>query len=239
MTATARFPRIAVVVQARFGSRRLPGKVLRPMFGQPMLGHLLDGLLHSKSVDGIVLATSNEAEDDPVAKLARERGVDCFRGVLDDVAARIQSAAQSVRATAIVRVSGDSPLLDPRLVDQAVDIFRAASADLVSNVQQRTFPKGQSVEVMTCAALARARAAMTTAYDREHVTPFFYAHPAAFVIRSFAARVPRPDLELSVNEPADFIRCERILALLGRPHWEAGWEECARMSDLVDSGGFA
>jgi spore coat polysaccharide biosynthesis protein SpsF len=133
----------------------------------------------------------------------------------------------------LVRLSGDSPLLDPALVDRAVALFRLDAADLVSNVASRTFPKGQSVEVLSRQALARAVAAMTTRYEREHVTPYLYAHPDDFVIRSFTATVPRPEVQLSVDDASDFERCEAILSSLGRPSWEAGWEECVRASDAL------
>ena len=220
-------PRTVAVVQARFTSVRFPGKVLRPLRGRPMLAYLLEGLSHARALDGVVLATSTDATDDAIADFARAARIDCYRGPLDDVAARILAAAQTRGADALVRVNGDSPLLDPALVDLAVDLFRRAQPDVVTNVQPRSFPKGQSVEVMSCAALSRAVAGMVTPDEHEHVTTHFYAHPDRFTIRSFVAPRPRPDLQLSVDEAADFERCEAVLAALGRSPWEAGWEACA------------
>ena len=217
-----------VVVQARFNSARLPGKVLRPLRGRPMVAHLLDNLSHCQEIDGVILATSDQPSDDPIAAFAASARVVCHRGPLDDVATRVWSAARQSGADALVRVSGDSPLLDPALVDQAVRLFRTDTADLVSNVVTRSFPKGQSVEVMSCAALGRAIDRMTTPAEREHVTPYFYAHPDEFVITAFRAEMPRPDLQLSVDDADDFAHCEAILDALGQPAWQAGWEACVR-----------
>jgi spore coat polysaccharide biosynthesis protein SpsF len=225
--------RIVAVVQARWSSARLPGKVLRPMGPRPVLGHLLDGLRHAASLDDVILATSEEGSDDPVAAFAAEEGVRCSRGSLADVARRVLEAASGIGAHALVRLSGDSPLLDPALVDRAVEVFRAEGGDVVSNVVVRTFPKGQSVELVTAAALAAAVSAMTTDDDREHVMPYCYRHPERFVIRSLTASRPRPDVQLSVDTPADFDRCQAILTSLGMPPWQAGWEACVRASDAL------
>lgn len=225
--------RIIAVVQARFGSRRLPGKVLRPMQGRPMLGHLLEALAHCSAIDGLVVATSTAPSDDAVASFAGDLGVACHRGSLDDVAGRILDAAIAQESDAVVRVSGDSPLIDPALVDRGVALFRSDDVDLVSNVVRRTFPKGQSVEVISRKALALAAAGMRTREEREHVTPYFYGHPEDFDIRSFEAAQPRPEINLSVDTEADFERCEAILGLLAGAPWEAGWQACVRACDAI------
>jgi spore coat polysaccharide biosynthesis protein SpsF (cytidylyltransferase family) len=212
----------------------LPGKVLRPIGGRPLLSYVVDSLTHCQSVDAVVLATSIDASDDPVAAFAKERGVSCHRGPLENVSSRVLGAAWSVGADALVRVCGDSPLLDPALVDHGVQLLRSSPADLVSNVAPRTFPKGQSVEVLSCASLHRAIAAMTTSYEREHVTPHFYEHPADFDIRGFSAARPRPDVRLCVDDEIDLARCEAIVETLDAPPWQAGWEACVRAADVLD-----
>lgn len=200
-----------------------------------MLGHLIEGLHQCRRVDAIVLATSAEPSDDPVAAFALQSGISCHRGPLEDVARRVLDAARSANADAVVRISGDSPLLDPRLVDQGVDLFHSDSTDLATNVAKRTFPKGQSVEVIACESLARAVGGTLTAHQREHVTPVFYENPAKYSIRSFEAARPRPDVQLSIDELEDFERWEAILAILGQPPWQAGWEACVRASDRVQA----
>jgi spore coat polysaccharide biosynthesis protein SpsF (cytidylyltransferase family) len=166
-----------------------------------------------------------------IAAFAQEHGFACYRGLIDDVATRVLDAGRSAGADAIVRVNGDSPLLDPALVDHAVDLFRREQVDLVTNVWPRTFPKGQSVEVISYAALARATVDMTTDSEQEHVTTIFYTCPERWTIRSFTTERPRPELQLSVDNVEDLRRCESILADLGKPHWEAGWEACSLAAD--------
>lgn len=227
--------RVVAVIQARSTSRRFPGKVLRPLLGRPMLACLLEAVRHCTSIDGIVLATSTDETDDAVAACGERSGVVCHRGTLDDVARRVLGAAAVGGADALVRLSGDSPLLDPALVDEAVKLFRSTSADLVSNVCPRTFPRGQSVEVLSCESLARAVEGMTTTHECEHVTPYFYSHPAEFAIRSFSATRPRPEVQLSVDTEEDLARCEAILERLGGPAWEVGWEACVRAADTLDA----
>jgi spore coat polysaccharide biosynthesis protein SpsF len=223
--------RIIAVIQARFSSRRLPGKILLEIRGRPTLEYLLEGLDHCERRDGLVVATSTDPSDDRTAAFARNSGTACYRGGLENVALRILSAGEQHLADAVVRVNGDSPLLDPALVDQAIELFRQAPVDVVTNVHPRTFPKGQSVEVIAVPALRRAVAAMSASEDREHVTPYLYSHPQEFSVRSFMADPPRPDVQLSVDDAADFSRCARILQMLDGAPWSAGWRACVAAYD--------
>src|SRR5436305_2350266 len=124
---------MAALVQARMSSSRLPGKVLRPLAGRLLVSYILDSLERCVLVDSAVLTTSVDPSDDPIADFSVSTGVDCFRGALDDVASRFLDAADAFGLDAFVRVNGDSPLLDHRLVDRAVELSLAASADLATN----------------------------------------------------------------------------------------------------------
>src|SRR5690606_3770927 len=159
---------ILAIVQARFSSRRLPGKVLAPVAGKPMLAWLLERLAHVEGLDEICVATSRDVSDDAVATFCRAESIDCHRGSLEGVAARLLEAAETRGADAFVRVNGDSPLLDPRIVSRAVSLYRKFEPDLVSNVLVRSFPKGQSVEVVRTATLKSALDDIADAEDREH-----------------------------------------------------------------------
>ena len=199
--------------------------------GRPSLDHLLEGLAHSEALDGLIIATSTDPSDDPTAVFARQRCIDCYRGSLEDVALRLLRAGEEQGADAVVRINGDSPLMDPVLIDRAVDLFREAPVDIVTNVRPRTFPKGQSVEVISLDALRRAVVSMTAAEDREHVTAYIYAHAAEFSVRSFVSDTPRPDVQLSIDDARDFARCAAILEVLGGPPWQVGWRACVRAYD--------
>jgi spore coat polysaccharide biosynthesis protein SpsF len=134
-------------------------------------------------------------------------------------------------ADAIVRINGDSPLIDPVLIDHAVGLFKEGGADIVTNVRPRTYPRGQSVEVIALTALRLAVARMTTAEEREHVTPHIYAHPEQYSIRPFVAEYPRPEVQLCIDEERDLVRCAAILQTLREPPWQAGWRVCVNAYD--------
>ena len=216
---------LGIVVQARTSSARLPGKVLMPLAGKPLLQHLVSRL-HGTGLP-IVVATSGERADDGVEALARKLGVRCHRGPLDDVAARLHRAAGEAGFEAFVRANGDSPLLDPALVRQARELHEKGGCDLVGNVFPRSFPKGMSVEIVALAALERVLASTEDAQDREHVTRYIYAHPDDFRIRNFTAARPRAGLQLSIDTREDFERIEAAIQRLGPRAADAGWEEIA------------
>jgi spore coat polysaccharide biosynthesis protein SpsF len=212
--------RAGVVVQARLSSERLPGKVLLPLAGRPMLGWLLERLHTVAEAERIIVATSDRPQDAAVAEFAASAGVATFRGPLDDVLARFVGAADAYGLDAFVRVSGDSPLLDPGLVSAALRLFAEGGWDLVTNVQVRTFPRGQSVEAIAVAALRRVAADTQHPADREHVTPYLYANPERFRIRNFTLSPPAPDVRFCVDTPEDFETVERMLRSMTRPHFE-------------------
>lgn len=219
--------RIGAVVQARMSSSRLPGKVLRELGGRPVLAWLLDGLTRAPGLVAITVSTSTEPDDDAVADFCAAReGVALHRGPLDDVAGRMLAAAEAERLDALVRVNGDSPLLDPELVSAGVELFRQSGADLVSNVYpQRSFPVGESVEVVRTSALAEAHARMGSDEDREHVTPLIYREPERFAIVGFAADEDCSSESLAVDDAADLALLEGVIAGLDRDPWEHGWRE--------------
>lgn len=227
---------LGIIIQARMSSRRLPGKVLRPIAGRPLLGYLLDRLGRSVDHPPLLVATSDRAEDDPVVAFCDFRGVPCFRGDLHDVASRFASAADAHGLDAFVRVNGDSPLLDPRLVDHAIALFREGGHDLVTNVFPRSYPPGQSVEVVSTSAFARGRALMSGPDDAEHVTRVFYRLPEDFAIRNFSTTADHRGAHLAVDTEEHLETLQKIVALMSRPHWEYGVEEVERLYHAARGG---
>jgi spore coat polysaccharide biosynthesis protein SpsF len=222
--------RVGAVVHARMASSRLPGKVLADLGGRPALEWLLERIERAGELDAVVVATSVEATDDPVAELCAKRGVALHRGPLEDLAARVLAAADAFALDVLVRVNGDSPLLDQRLVDRGVALQRATGADLVTNVRPRSFPPGQSVEVLKTGALRLAVERMEDPSDREHVTAWLYRHPAEVRIERFAQDPPVTEPPLTLDGPADRIRLERVLSRMERPHWEYRWDEVVALA---------
>lgn len=221
---------IGVLIQARMSSARLPGKVLRPLAGRPMLDWLLERLMHAQFVDRIVVTTSIDPSDDPVAEHCRQVDAAVYRGPLEDVASRVFHAARRHSLDAFVRISGDSPFLDQRLVDHAVELHRSQKAEVVTNVRPRSFPAGQSVELLTTDTVGRALGLMGGQADREHVTPAIYRHAHMFNIVSFSAAADHSWVDLAVDTEAEAERAERLLATMDRPHWLYDWEEMAALA---------
>jgi spore coat polysaccharide biosynthesis protein SpsF (cytidylyltransferase family) len=207
-------------------SSRLPGKVLAPVAGRPLLALLLERLERCDGLDAVVVATSDDPSDDVLAAWCAAEGVDVHRGPLDDVAARMLGAASARDLEGLVRISGDSPLIDPALVGRAAAGLRGGDADVVSNVvPPRTYPPGQSVEALRADALAAATALMDQPGDREHVTPALYRHPERFRIVALRADPPCADRRLVVDTADDLAALRALVARMHRPQAEHGLDE--------------
>lgn len=165
------------IVQARIGSSRLPGKVLADIAGQPMLRHVVQRLGRASLPDQVVVATTDQPQDDAIAGFCDSQGLACFRGSEADVLDRYYQVAKWSAAEVIVRVTADCPLLDPEVVDQAIALFRADSVDYASNTLLHTFPDGLDVEVFSFAALTCAWREARREAEREHVTPYLRTSP--------------------------------------------------------------
>jgi spore coat polysaccharide biosynthesis protein SpsF len=207
--------RVVLIVQARMGSTRLPGKVLKSLLGKPMLARQIERLRIAKKIDAIVVATSDTSSDDPVAQLGKNIGVDVFRGSENDVLDRYYWAAKAARADIVVRVTGDCPMHSASVVDTVVEYFFNVTPDYASNVTDS--PEGQDTEVFTFAALERAWREARLPSEREHVTLYIRNHPELF--RLEALRRPlgtlHPALHLSVDTPEDFAFAEAVFKNLG------------------------
>lgn len=145
--------RPVVIVQARMRSTRLPGKVLRPLQGIPMVQRLLERLSSLGKTVPVILATTKHSTDSILAALAHRRGVRVFRGSEEDVLDRFASAIAGVPADAIVRLTADCPLIDPTMVDRALDLFYHLKVDYLSNTLHRTYPRGFDIEIISRTAL--------------------------------------------------------------------------------------
>jgi spore coat polysaccharide biosynthesis protein SpsF len=201
--------------------------------GRPVLGHLLDRLERCRRVDGVIVATSVEPSDDPVADYCADRDVACHRGPLGDVATRFVGVVEALRLDGFVRVSADSPLLDPALVDAAAEALRANAADVVTNSRPRTHPHGQSVEAVDAGAFRRALPLMIEPDDREHVTPALYRHPELFRIGHLPAGRKWPAVRLAIDEPEDLAWIAAIVGRMTRPAWDYALDEIVALAEGV------
>ena len=199
-----------IIVQARMTSTRLPGKVLLPLAGEPMLTRLIERLRRVRRADGIVVATTTNTSDDPIAMLCEQLGVPCHRGSEHDVLSRYADAARLHGADVVVRITSDCPLIDPALIDQTIAAYDEGGSDYVSNMLPPTWPYGMAVEVFSAAALAQAHAEATQAAEREHVTPFLYWHPERYRLRNVASPVDLSHHRWTVDTPEDYALVSRL-----------------------------
>lgn len=199
-----------IIVQARMTSTRLPGKVLLPLAGEPMLARLIERLRRVRRANGIVVATTTNATDDPIAALCAQLGVPCHRGSEQDVLSRYADAARLYGADVVVRITADCPLIDPALIDQLIETYEEGDSDYVSNMLPPTWPYGMAVEVFSAAALVQAHAEATQAAEREHVTPFLYWHPERYRLRNVASPVDLSRHRWTVDTPEDYELVRRL-----------------------------
>lgn len=199
--------RVVAIVQARMGSKRLPGKVLLEIQDEPMLIWVVERARLAQSVDDVIVATTNEIEDDAIVELCREHGIDVVRGNALDVLDRYWQAAQEHEADIIVRLTADCPLIDPDLIDRTVQALLEAEppADFSANrlPWERTYPIGLDVEVCTVEALKSAWSEAAQAHEREHVMPYLYENPERFRIVHVKAEEEYGHLRWTVDTGQD------------------------------------
>ncbi|MBM3778443.1 MAG: hypothetical protein FJW23_09425 [Acidimicrobiia bacterium] len=204
--------KVVASVQVRMGSGRLPGKTMLEVAGRPLLGHLLDRLARATRLDAVVVATPDNAANDVIADYCAGRDIPCFRGSEDDVLGRTLGALRMMQATVGVEAFGDSPLIDPAVVDRMVGVFLEAggSLDFVGNDLTTTYPPGMDVEVFSVAALEDAACRTDDPAVREHGTLFIRQHPERYRILNVEAppehRHPDISLEVDTGEDAQVVR---------------------------------
>jgi spore coat polysaccharide biosynthesis protein SpsF len=216
--------KIGVIVQARMSSQRLPDKVLTMVNDKPLLQYLLERLAHCSSIDQIVVATSEDKSDDPIEVFCHEYGVLCFRGSLPNVAKRFYMALQKYNLDAFVRVCCDSPMLDQKLIDQGVKLLNE-EYDLVTNVLPRSYPVGQSVEVIRTSTFEMVYEKMSRSDHFEHVTKYYYEHSDEFRIKNFSNDKDLSSYRLVVDIKEDLQRLEKIVSSMTRPHTEYSFDD--------------
>lgn len=215
--------KVVAVVQARMGSSRLPNKVMRPIMGVPMIKLLLDRLARSERVDEIILATSENPENQKLADYVRALGLAVYQGSESDVLERYHQAALLTNAEVVVRITGDCPLVDPAVVDRVIGDYLAGGVDYVSNVSPPTFPDGIDVEVFSFSALEAAAKVAKTTPEREHVTPYLY-ESGKYKTRNVPNAVDCSEHRWTVDEAADFTVIESVFTHFN-PRTDFSWSE--------------
>ncbi len=208
--------RIVCFIEARMRSTRLPGKVLLPILGKPMLALMIERLRRARTIDDIVIATVDDPADDPIAELADSLGVGCFRGSEEDVLARVLGAARAYDADIIVETTGDCPLHDPAIVDQVVSAWRLGGSRFTTNIMPYSTPRGTDVRVFSADDLDEVNRNSDDPADHEHVSLYFMERAEQHGLRNVAFNLgaDAADYRLTVDTPEDYELVRRIYEAL-------------------------
>ncbi len=191
------------IIQARSSSKRFKDKVLHLIYGAPLIQHVVNRIKKSKEISKIIVSSSYKKSDDKLISYLKKKKIKFFRGNLENVALRLYDTANMNKAKYFVRVSGDSPMIDPKLIDKAVKISkRHKDYDIVTNVFPRTFSKGQSVEVIKTSIFKKNLKKFSNA-DKEHVTKFFYKNSKKFNIKNFVLKKKNKKIKMSIDTKKD------------------------------------
>lgn len=203
-----------ILIQARMGATRLPGKVLTDLCGKTVLQHIVERVRVGAPEARIVVATTVEEQDDAIEEETKRIGADCFRGSESDVLNRFDQAAEAFPGDPIVRVTADCPLLDPELLAAMLADYSRKKTDYLSNTLERTYPRGLDLEIFPRDVLHQAHLNAHKAEEREHVTPYIYRNPDLFTLRNFAQEEDQSSLRWTLDTPEDLRFIEEIYKAL-------------------------
>jgi len=198
---------VRVIVQARMSSNRFPGKVLAPLWGEPVICHVINAVKKAVPDLPIVVATSDDSSDDPLALFVRTIGINVFRGPLDDVFERFRQCLNFYPSRWVLRINADSPLIDPRVIQSVVN---RQEGDLVTTIFPRTFPRGSNTELIWNSAFLDIDKSKLTSADKEHVTQYYYRNSEKFKIINIESGNPNlANLNMAVDTIDDLKRIDR------------------------------
>jgi spore coat polysaccharide biosynthesis protein SpsF len=209
------------IIQARMGSKRLPGKVLKPLDGKPMLKYQIERVIKARTIDKIVVATSTLDQDDIIYEFCVSENIECYRGSENDVLSRYYGAANKFHATNIIRLTADCPFSDPKVIDAVVDKLITEKLDYAANTvppETSTFPDGSDVEVFTLNALTKAFKEAVLPADREHVTFYFWKGNEAqnFKTGQYSQAENHSKFRITVDYPEDYELAKMIVKSIGQ-----------------------
>lgn len=226
-----KYSKVVAIIQARMGSTRLPGKVLKDLEGETVLARVVQRLRRARLIDELLIATTDRPADDAVVEECNRCSVAVFRGDEDDVLDRYFRAAQLCRAGIVVRITSDCPLIDPEITDQTVGAFLDARPDYASNALIRTYPRGLDTEVMTVEALEHTWRSATEAYQRAHVTPYIYQNPNSFEILPVTGEADYSHHRWTLDTPEDMELIREIYARVKDCN-NFSWRDVLRVLEL-------
>ncbi|WP_075520337.1 cytidylyltransferase domain-containing protein [Candidatus Pelagibacter communis] len=203
-----------IIIQARTNSQRFPKKVLYKLENKPIIVHVLDRLKKSKFKNNLIVATSDKSSDDRLVRLLKKKKIKIYRGNLKNVSERLYETALKLKEKYFVRVSGDSPVIDVKILDKLIEIFKKKkyrNYDIITNVFPKTFPKGMSFEIIKREIISKNMKFMTE-NEKEHVTKYFYKNSAKFKIKNLENfNKKKYNLDLTLDKKIDLKRIKIYL----------------------------
>ena len=195
-------------------SRRLPHKVLKKINNKSMLDLLIDRILLVFKKKNVIIATSRNKEDTKIKNYCSKRKIKCYRGSLNNVAKRFFNILSKSNHKYFLRISADSPFIDTKILKKMIKFSNSKDYDVITNIMIRSFPKGQSVEILKTKVFVKYYNLFNT-YEREHVTPFFYKNKTKFKIYNFKSKNNLSNINMSVDTKKDFEKLKKITSLFG------------------------
>ena len=208
------------IIQARYSSKRLPGKVLKKIYNTELLKRVYNQVKKSKKIKKIIIATSNSNIDKKIVFFCKKNKFDFFCGPLNNVLKRFNLIIKKESYDSFVRISADSPFIDPKIIDKAINLFNNKKYDIVTNVFPRTFPKGFSVEVIKSKILKKFFFRIKNIDDQEHITKFFYRNYNKFKIYNIFNRSNLAEINLSIDTNNDLIMAKKIIKMCKKNNFD-------------------
>jgi len=199
------------IVQARMSSLRLPNKVLIKIYNKTMLERVINSIKKSKKITKIIVATSILKSDDKIQNFCEAKNIECYRGSINNVYLRFVKIIKNLNCKNFIRISGDSPLIDYRLIDKAINIFIKKRSDIVTNIFPRSFPQGQSVEIINSKIFIKNFQNIKKKTHKEHITKYFYENFKNFKITNFSFHKNYNHVNISINDYVDLKFVKKII----------------------------
>jgi spore coat polysaccharide biosynthesis protein SpsF len=222
---------IVAIIQARMGSTRLPGKVMKELQGKSVLQHVIDRVSKVNALNEIIIATTKHPIDDVIVDEALKAGATVYRGSEEDVLSRYYEAALESHADIIIRITSDCPLIDPILLSEILEFYRHNKYDYVSNTLRRTYPRGLDVEVFSFSSLKKACDEAQHSEYREHVTPYIYNNSETFKIHDFSSRENFSQYRWTLDTIEDWILIKEIYDALYKNNEVFSWKEAVELME--------
>lgn len=198
------------IIQARFSSKRLRGKVLKKIKKKELLKRVVERALKSKKIKKIIVATSCHKSDDKIVNFCLKKKIDYYRGDLNDVWYRFVKVLKLNKEKSFVRICADSPFIHNKLLDKGIEIFDKSGCDIVTNVFPRSYPKGQSIEIFKSSVLIKNYSKFRSSYFKEHFPQFFYKNSKKFKIKNFKYKSNFSHLNLSIDTKGDLLLANKL-----------------------------